>query len=90
MQFYSHARYLVELPTRPGAECSVRVIFNPVFSNRCSPFRWLGPARYTGRDLADFPISVVLLHTSPEPPCKVEEIPALAIHAIVLSVRQLL
>ena len=24
-----------------------RVIFDPVFSERCSPFKWLGPKRYT-------------------------------------------
>ncbi|KAH9080634.1 N-acyl-phosphatidylethanolamine-hydrolyzing phospholipase D [Lactarius deliciosus] len=42
-----HACYLVELPTPPGAARGVRVIFDPVFSNRCSPFQWLGPARYT-------------------------------------------
>ncbi|KAH9042216.1 hypothetical protein EDB85DRAFT_1238467 [Lactarius pseudohatsudake] len=42
-----HACYLVELPTPPGATRGVRVIFDPVFANRCSPFQWLGPARYT-------------------------------------------
>ncbi|KAH9003533.1 N-acyl-phosphatidylethanolamine-hydrolyzing phospholipase D [Lactarius hatsudake] len=42
-----HACYLVELPTPPGAARGVRIIFDPVFSNRCSPFQWLGPARYT-------------------------------------------
>ena len=48
----SHACYLVELPTPPGAARGVRIIFDPVFSNRCSPFQWLGPARYTGKSLA--------------------------------------
>ncbi|KAH8998664.1 N-acyl-phosphatidylethanolamine-hydrolyzing phospholipase D [Lactarius akahatsu] len=42
-----HACYLVELPTPPGAARGVRVIFDHVFSNRCSLFQWLGPARYT-------------------------------------------
>ncbi|KAI9458808.1 N-acyl-phosphatidylethanolamine-hydrolyzing phospholipase D [Russula earlei] len=42
-----HACYLVELPTPPGATRGARIIFDPVFSNRCSPFRWMGPARYT-------------------------------------------
>ncbi|KAH9969505.1 N-acyl-phosphatidylethanolamine-hydrolyzing phospholipase D [Russula dissimulans] len=42
-----HACYLVELPTPPGAARGVRIIFDPVFSNRCSPFQWFGPARYT-------------------------------------------
>jgi hypothetical protein len=45
----SHACYLVELPTPPGAERGVRIIFDPVFSNRCSPSKWLGPARFTGK-----------------------------------------
>ncbi|KAI0300367.1 N-acyl-phosphatidylethanolamine-hydrolyzing phospholipase D [Russula brevipes] len=43
----SHACYFVELPTPPGAERGVRIIFDPVFSNRCSPSQWLGPARFT-------------------------------------------
>ncbi|KAH9971903.1 N-acyl-phosphatidylethanolamine-hydrolyzing phospholipase D [Lactifluus volemus] len=60
-----HACYMVELPTPPGASRGVRIIFDPVFSNRCSPSQWLGPARFT------------------DPPCKVEDIPAL--DAIVLS-----
>ncbi|KAH9065495.1 N-acyl-phosphatidylethanolamine-hydrolyzing phospholipase D [Lactarius vividus] len=43
-----HACYFVELPTPPGALRGVRIIFDPVFSKRCSPSRWFGPARYTG------------------------------------------
>ncbi|KAI0259842.1 N-acyl-phosphatidylethanolamine-hydrolyzing phospholipase D [Gloeopeniophorella convolvens] len=42
-----HACYLLELPTPPGATRGVRIIFDPVLSNRCSPFQWMGPARYT-------------------------------------------
>ncbi|KAI0313840.1 N-acyl-phosphatidylethanolamine-hydrolyzing phospholipase D [Amylostereum chailletii] len=42
-----HACYLLELPTPQGAARGPRIIFDPVFSNRCSPFQWLGPARYT-------------------------------------------
>jgi hypothetical protein len=45
---HSHACYLVELPTPPGAARGIRIMFDPVFSNRCSPFKWMGPARYTG------------------------------------------
>ena len=48
----SHACYLVELPTPSGAARGARIIFDPVFSNRCSPFQWLGPARYTGMTFA--------------------------------------
>ena len=36
-----HACYFVEFPS--GA----RILFDPVFSERCSPFTWLGPKRYT-------------------------------------------
>lgn len=79
---------LVELPTPPGVARGVRVIFNPVFSNRCSLFRWLGPARYTDKNLGDLPVFIVSLHTSLEPPHKVvEEI--LVVDAIMLFVRQL-
>ena len=36
-----HACYFVEFPG------GFRVLFDPVFSERCSPFSWLGPKRYT-------------------------------------------
>jgi N-acyl-phosphatidylethanolamine-hydrolysing phospholipase D len=36
-----HACYFVEFPS------GFRVLFDPVFSERCSPFSWLGPKRYT-------------------------------------------
>lgn len=36
-----HACYYVEFPT------GLRVLFDPVFEDRCSPFSWLGPKRYT-------------------------------------------
>ena len=36
-----HACYFVEFPG------GFRVLFDPVFSERCSPFTWLGPKRYT-------------------------------------------
>jgi len=42
-----HACYFVELPTPPGAARGVRIIFDPVFSHRCSPSKWFGPARFT-------------------------------------------
>ncbi|ETW81378.1 hypothetical protein HETIRDRAFT_474791 [Heterobasidion irregulare TC 32-1] len=42
-----HACYLVELPAPPGAARGPRIIFDPVFSKRCSPSKLLGPARYT-------------------------------------------
>lgn len=36
-----HACYYVEFPN------GLRVLFDPVFEERCSPFSWLGPKRYT-------------------------------------------
>ncbi|KAK3077906.1 hypothetical protein LTS18_008945, partial [Coniosporium uncinatum] len=36
-----HACYYVEFPG------GFRVLFDPVFTMRCSPFSWLGPKRYT-------------------------------------------
>ncbi|KAI4133038.1 MAG: hypothetical protein LQ347_002328 [Umbilicaria vellea] len=36
-----HACYFVEFPG------GLRVLFDPVFSERCSPFSWMGPKRYT-------------------------------------------
>ena len=36
-----HACYFLEFPG------GFRVLFDPVFSERCSPFNWLGPKRYT-------------------------------------------
>ncbi|KAG8764581.1 hypothetical protein FRC19_004307 [Serendipita sp. 401] len=42
-----HACFLVELPTPEGAQRGARILFDPVFSNRCSPFSFMGPARYT-------------------------------------------
>jgi L-ascorbate metabolism protein UlaG (beta-lactamase superfamily) len=42
-----HATFLVETATQPGAERGVRVLFDPVFSERTSPFSFAGPKRYT-------------------------------------------
>lgn len=36
-----HACYYVEFPS------GLRVLFDPVFTDRCSPLSWLGPKRYT-------------------------------------------
>jgi N-acyl-phosphatidylethanolamine-hydrolysing phospholipase D len=55
-----HACYYVEFPG------GLRVLFDPVFTHRCSPFSWLGPARYTAAPckLEDIPIidAVVISH----------------------------
>lgn len=58
-----HACFLVEMPARnllqesksdgPGANTDVpargaRILFDPVFSDRCSPVQFMGPKRFTG------------------------------------------
>ena len=55
-----HACYYVEFPS------GLRVLFDPVFEDRCSPFSWLGPKRYTEMPCAikDIPVidAVVISH----------------------------
>ena len=41
-----HASFLVETSTSVDAERGVRVLFDPVFSERTSPVTWAGPKRY--------------------------------------------
>lgn len=53
-----HACYYVEFPG------GLRVLFDPVFTHRCSPVSFMGPARYTPPpcDVADIPtIDVVVI-----------------------------
>lgn len=56
-----HACYYVEFPG------GLRVLFDPVFEARCSPFSWLGPKRYTEVpcEIEDLPIvdAVVISHS---------------------------
>ncbi|KZO95459.1 Metallo-hydrolase/oxidoreductase [Calocera viscosa TUFC12733] len=42
-----HACFLVELPTPKGAARGPRILFDPVFSHRCSPVQFMGPSRFT-------------------------------------------
>ncbi|GES61884.1 dioxygenase [Aspergillus terreus] len=55
-----HACYYVEFPS------GLRVLFDPVFEDRCSPLSWLGPKRYTEApcQIKDIPIidAVVISH----------------------------
>ncbi|WPG99765.1 Hypothetical protein R9X50_00258400 [Acrodontium crateriforme] len=55
-----HACYYVEFPG------GLRVLFDPVFTDRCSPFSWMGPKRYTEApcQLDDIPFvdAVVISH----------------------------
>ncbi|KAK5987781.1 Metal-dependent hydrolase lscR [Cladobotryum mycophilum] len=56
-----HACYYVEFPS------GLRVLFDPVFEDRCSPFSFVGPKRYTPTpcDLKDIPAvdAVVISHS---------------------------
>ncbi len=56
-----HACYYVEFPS------GLRVLFDPVFEDRCSPFTFLGPKRFTEKpcDLEDIPFvdAVVISHS---------------------------
>lgn len=56
-----HACYYVEYPS------GLRVLFDPVFECRCSPFSFMGPQRYTPKpcDIKDIPIvdAVVISHS---------------------------
>ncbi|GAB7353925.1 hypothetical protein MBLNU459_g4533t1 [Dothideomycetes sp. NU459] len=55
-----HACHYVEFPS------GLRVLFDPVFTERCSPFSWLGPRRYTKMpcQIKDIPFidAVVISH----------------------------
>ena len=42
-----HACFLVELPTVVPLSRGPRILFDPVFSDRCSPSSYAGPKRYT-------------------------------------------
>ncbi|KAI9821404.1 MAG: hypothetical protein M1832_003411 [Thelocarpon impressellum] len=56
-----HACYYVEFPS------GFRVLFDPVFEDRCSPFSFMGPKRYTPTPcaLGDIPVidAVVISHS---------------------------
>jgi len=52
-----HACFFVEFPSRTivdvksseGHLRGIRILFDPVFSDRCSPTQYMGPKRYTRR-----------------------------------------
>ena len=47
-----HACFLVEFPLRKKTtpeDRGIRILFDPVFSDRCSPTQYIGPKRYTRR-----------------------------------------
>ncbi|GAA6013550.1 hypothetical protein JCM11491_002704 [Sporobolomyces phaffii] len=43
--FLGHACFLVEFPKRANEDRGLRVLFDPVWSHRCSPSQIVGPAR---------------------------------------------
>lgn len=43
-----HACFFLELPVSGDAPRGIRILFDPVFSDRCSPSQFVGPKRYTG------------------------------------------
>lgn len=53
-----HACSYIEFPS------GLRVLFDPVFEDRCSPFSWLGHKRFTPRpcDISDIPIIDCVSH----------------------------
>ncbi|KAF8331472.1 N-acyl-phosphatidylethanolamine-hydrolyzing phospholipase D [Cantharellus anzutake] len=57
-----HASFMLELPTPPGASRGARILFDPVFSDRCFMVQFAGPKRYTINGLL-------------EAPCQVEDLP---------------
>ncbi|KAJ9095263.1 hypothetical protein QFC21_005629 [Naganishia friedmannii] len=42
-----HACFLLELPSTTPGQRGVRLLLDPVFSDRCSPSAWVGPKRFT-------------------------------------------
>ncbi|KAF7322130.1 Zn-dependent hydrolase oxidoreductase family [Mycena kentingensis (nom. inval.)] len=61
-----HACFLVELPSSTVGVRGPRILFDPVFSDRCAPSQWAGPKRFTPPpcSLEDIPDvdSVVISH----------------------------
>ncbi len=56
-----HASCYVELPCSTNHERGLRVLFDPVFSERCSPVSWAGPKRHSPS-----PIDLSILSLAPE------------------------
>lgn len=42
-----HACFLLELPSQTPGKRGIRLLLDPVFSERCSPSAWVGPKRFT-------------------------------------------
>lgn len=46
---FRHSCFLIEFPSSPASpsQRGPRILLDPVFSHRCSPSQWVGPARFT-------------------------------------------
>ncbi|KAF8622424.1 hypothetical protein AX15_007029, partial [Amanita polypyramis BW_CC] len=57
-----HASFMVELPAKPSEPRGVRMLFDPIFSDRCSSSQFLGPKRYTPAPCKQVPdVDIVLI-----------------------------
>ena len=61
LTWLGHAAFLLQMSG------GVAILFDPIFSNRCSPVQFAGPARYTPppcklEDIADLVDAVVISH----------------------------
>lgn len=77
----SHACFLVELPAPNGGTRGPRILFDPALSPKCAPNQVVGPSRYTSEWKG---LRWTSTNQWVEPPCKIEEIPA--VDVIVISV----
>jgi len=62
-----HACFLVEFPPRQKTtpeDRGIRILFDPVFSDRCSPTQYIGPKRYTRRVMLLFLICLLTIFFS--------------------------
>ena len=90
-----HACFFVELPSRAigdlkssqGDTRGVRILFDPVFSDRCSPSQYMGPKRYTRTSSLHMCLVFISIYCIIAPPCTIEEIPE--IDAVIISVSRI-
>ncbi|KAF7326807.1 Zn-dependent hydrolase oxidoreductase family [Mycena sanguinolenta] len=79
-----HACFLVELPSSTAGVRGARILFDPVFSDRCSPTQWFGPEAlhpYVAAILTGGRCSILTLDEAA--PCALEDVPE--IDAVVIS-----
>jgi len=82
-----HACFLVEFPPRQKTtpeDRGIRILFDPVFSDRCSPTQYMGPKRYTRKGYVTLSDLCIEGNDFLAPPCEIEDLPE--IDAVVISV----